>query len=335
MHARIPLTELHDAPNPERRFRLLEMVRRTARERRLSRRTEQAYVYWVRRFVLANDRRHPRDLDADAIRRFLTMLAVDEGVAASTQNQALAALKFLYDRVLQQPIGPVDGITPARRPRRLPVVLGRSEVAAVLRNLDEPYRVCALLMYGSGLRVTECMSLRIKDVDFERREISVCAGKGDRDRRVPLAAACVPPLTVHLRQRRMQCTNDRRLRVVPTGISEALVRKLPGIPFDVGWQYLFPAARTVVAADGRRMRHHLHESAMQRAFAVAMRRAGLAKRASCHSLRHSFATHLLEAGTDVRTLQELLGHTDLRTTMLYTHVSTSRALGVRSPADAL
>lgn len=329
------MSHLTGPPNPERRLRLLERVRAVARERRFSRRTEQAYVFWIRRYIIANDRRHPADLDQDAVRRFLTMLAVDDGVAASTQNQALAALKFLYDRVLESPLAPVEGITPAKRPKRLPVVLTRTEVRAILEQLDAPYRLCAMLMYGSGLRLSECLALRVKDIDYERREIAVVAGKGDKDRRVPLASACIPPLRSHLQRRKAAFVTDKRLRATPTGIGDALLRKLPSIAFDWGWQYVFPAARTFIGSNGARLRHHLNESAMQRAFALAVRHSAVSKRATCHSLRHSFATHLLEGGSDIRTVQELLGHTDLRTTMIYTHVSTTGPLGVRSPADTL
>ena len=313
----------------------MEIVRRRARERRFSRRTEEAYVYWIRRFILANDRRHPADLDEASVRTFLSALAVEYGVAASTQNQALAALTFLYEHVLLRPLPRSDGITPAKRPRRLPVVLTRGEIRGILRALDSPFRLCAMLMYGSGLRVTECMSLRVKDVDFERREIAVVDGKGDKDRRTPLASACAAPLRTHMSARRAHFTSDVRLGIKPTGLSDALIRKLPSIELDLGWQYIFPATRTFLGPDGSRRRHHLHETVMQRAFAAAVRQAGIAKRATCHSLRHSFATHLLEAGSDVRTIQELLGHTDLRTTMIYMHVAVTGALGVRSPADNL
>lgn len=335
MRPPIPLSHLTGPPDPSRRFRLLELVRRKARERRLSPRTEAAYVFWVRRFVLANDRTHPRDLDRDAVRGFLTSLAVEERVAESTQNQAIAALRFLYDRVLEHPLGPVDGITHARRPRRLPVVLSQTEINAILSQLEEPFHLCAMLMYGSGLRVTECLSLRVKDLGFDRREIAVVGGKGDKDRRVPLAAACAASLRTHLRARKHAFTSDVRRRVTPTGIPESLIRKLPSIAFDWAWQYLFPAARTFVDPTGAQRRHHMHDTNMQRAFTLAVRRSGISKRATCHSLRHSFATHLLESGSDIRTVQELLGHTDLRTTMIYTHVSTLGALGVRSPADSL
>jgi integron integrase len=335
MRPLIPLPHLNGPSEPERRLRLLEKVRRTARERRFSRRTEQAYVYWIRRFIIANDRRHPADLAASDIRRFLSALAVEQEVSASTQNQALAAIKFLYDRVLQQPIGTIDGITTARRPRRLPTVLSRAELNAVLRELGSPFRLCAMLMYGSGLRVSECMSLRVKEVDFDRRELTVIGGKGDKDRRTPLAASCAAPLNVWLRGRKAQYKKDARLHVLPTGISASLTKKLPNIELEWRWQYVFPATRTLVDAAGTRRRHHLHESLMQRAFTAAVSRSGITKRATCHSLRHSFATHLLEAGSDIRTVQELLGHTDLRTTMIYTHVSATGALGVRSPADAL
>ncbi|HXT17882.1 MAG TPA: integron integrase [Gemmatimonadaceae bacterium] len=310
--------------------RLLASVRRCARERRFSRRTEDAYVYWIRRFVLANDTRHPSELTTADVRRFLSSLAVDAGVAASTQNQALAALKFLYDRVLELPIGDLSALTPARRPRRLPVVLTPAEVRAVFEKLELPVRLCGMLMYGSGLRVSECLSLRVKDIDTTRREITVVGGKGDKDRRTPMAISCVTPLDAWLAARRTEFEADTRLRIVPTAISASLLRKYPALETAWGWQYVFPASRTLIDRGGRRRRHHLHESVVQRAFATAVRRSGIAKRATCHSLRHSFATPLLESGSDIRTVQELLGHTDLRTTMIYTHVSATGVLGEES-----
>jgi len=313
----------------------MEVVRRALRERRYSARTEKAYVYWIRRFILANDRRHPRDLAEEDVARFLSSLALDDQVAAATQNQGLAALTFLYAHVVRRPLARVEGIVPSRRPRRLPVVLTQRELRAIMAHLENTHRLCAMLMYGSGLRVSECLSLRVKDVDLERREILVRAGKGDKDRRTPLAAACVRPLRELIQREHLRFARDRAAHVGTTGIAESLLRKFPDAELDWRWQYLFAAQRTFRAADGRRVRHHLHETVMQRAFHAAVERSGIAKRATCHSLRHSFATHLLESGSDIRTVQELLGHTDVRTTMIYTHVLNRGGLGVRSPGDDL
>lgn len=335
MLPRIPLPHLTAAPDVERRLRLLEIVRRTLRERRYSRRTEEAYVRWIKRYVLFNHRRHPRDLTEEDVRRFLSSLAADDQVAASTQNQALAALTFLYADVLDRPLTRIDGATPAKRSRYVPVVLSESEVRAILRHLTEPARLCAMLMYGGGLRLMECMSLRVKDVDLDRRMMVVRDGKGRRDRRVPLADACQPTLTRALAERAATAALDRRARIHTTGLTDALIRKYPSVELDWRWQYLFAARRSFVDTGGVRRRHHLHESVVQRAFRDAVSAAGIAKRATCHSLRHSFATHILEAGADIRTVQELLGHRDVRTTMIYTHVLNRGGLGVRSPADRL
>ena len=313
----------------------MEIVRRTLKERRYRARTQEAYVFWIKRYIIASGRRHPADLAEDDVRRFLSNLAVEEQVAVSTQNQALAAITFLYAHVVRRPLERVDGIAPARRARRLPVVLSQSELRAILEQLAEPYRLCVALMYGSGLRLMECVTLRVKDVDLERFEIVVRDGKGAKDRRTPLARACVAPLRRLLRREEKRCCRDAAARVATTGIGEALARTFPNARFDWRWQYLFAATRTIVLPDGSRARHHLHESALQRAFGAAVQASGIAKRATCHSLRHSFATHLLESGADIRTVQELLGHTDVRTTMIYTHVLNRGGLGVRSPADDL
>ena len=313
----------------------MEVVRRVLRERRYSGRTQEAYVYWIRRFIHANGRRHPTELGTDEVREFLSRLAIEERVSASTQNQALSALTFLYAHVVRRPLAPVDGIAPARRSRHLPVVLTARELRAILARLDEPIRLCAELMYGSGLRVLECVSLRVKDIDLERRELVVRGGKGGKDRCTPLAVSCVLPVRAQLRQATLRAARDRSAAVGASGIEDGLRRKFPGIDFDWRWQYLFAASRVHVRADGQRQRHHLHESVVQRAFRAAVAESGITKRATCHTLRHSFATHLLESGTDIRTLQELLGHTDVRTTMIYTHVSKRGGLGVRSPADDL
>jgi len=313
----------------------MEVVRRTLRERRYSARTEQAYVHWIRRFILANGRRHPSELGEADVARFLSSLAVEGQVAASTQNQALAALTFLYARVIRRPLARVEGIAPATRPRRLPVVLSQRELRGIMRHLAEPHRLCVSLMYGSGLRVTECLRLRVKDVDLERREVLVRSGKGDRDRRTPLSMACVSPLRELIERERSRFARDRAAGVGTTGLGDALLRKFPGVEPDWRWQYLFAASRTFVLPDGGRRRHHLHETVLQRAFRLAVDASGISKRATCHSLRHSFATHLLESGADIRTVQEHLGHTDVRTTMIYTHVLNRGGLGVRSPGDDL
>lgn len=329
----VPQAHLNAPPDATKPLRLMEIVRRTLRDGRYAARTSEAYVYWIRRFIEFNGRRHPKDLGAEHVRTFLSSLSAD--VAASTQNQALAALLFLYDRALREPLPRIEGITPARRPRRVPVILSQDEVREILRRLHEPVRLCAQLIYGGGLRVTECVSLRIKDVDIDRHEIVVRDGKGGKDRRAPLPDACLGSLRRHLDARRRAHSRDHGVGIRTTGIPDSLLRKYPGADGEWRWQYVFVAARTMVDAAGIRRRHHLHETVVQRAFKAAVDTADVTKRASCHTLRHSFATHLLESGSDIRTVQELLGHSDVRTTMIYTHVLNRGALGVRSPADRL
>ncbi len=331
----VPLSHLDGPPDPGRQFRLMEIVRHRLREGRYSRRTEEAYVHWIRRYILFHGRRHPRDLGEAEVEQFLSDLASIRRVAASTQNQALAALTFLYDRVLDRPLTRLEGMTPARRSEYVPVVLSESEVRQVLSHMSGAPKLCATLMYGSGLRLLECMRLRVKDVDFDRHEIVVRSGKGGKDRRTPLAETSVPELRRHLKERRARFTHDVRSKIGTTEISPALARKYPTIDQDWRWQYVFAARRSFVGDDGRRRRHHLHETVVQRAFRNAVNTAELTKRATCHALRHSFATHLLEGGADIRTVQELLGHSDLRTTAIYTHVLNRGGLGVRSPADRL
>jgi integron integrase len=256
-------------------------------------------------------------------------------VAASTQNQALSALTFLYDRVLARPLNRVDGIVPARRSRRVPVVLSEREVRQLLAVLGEPYRLCAMLMYGGGLRLMECLTLRIKDVDCDRREITVRDGKGRKDRRVPLADGCQVAMRRLFKAQHTRFDDDRRRDTRTTGISDALLRKYRNADREWPWYYLFTARRTFVDRENVRRRHHLHETVMQRAFREAVVTSKLTKRATCHTLRHSIATQLMEHGSDIRTVQELLGHTDVRTTMIYTHVLNRGGLGVRSPVDRL
>jgi integron integrase len=331
----IPLAHLVAPPDPARRFRLLEQVRARLRERRYSRRTEEAYVGWIRRYVIFHDRRHPRDLGAEHVRQFLSALALEKRAASSTQNQALAALLFVYEHVIRRPLGRVDGISPARSARRLPVVLSRREVRALLDCLEDPARLCVRLMYGSGLRLLECVSLRVKDINIDRREIVVRDGKGAKDRRTALPETAVAAVTRWLREREATFRRDQTAGVRSTGITPGLLRKYPDADRSWVWQYVFPATRRFVDADGVPRRHHLHETSVQRAVKRAAAAAGLTRRARCHSFRHSFATHLLESGADIRTVQELLGHSDVRTTMIYTHTLDRGALGVRSPADTL
>jgi integron integrase len=332
---RIPATHLGTTPEPERRLRLLERVRGTLRNLRYSARTEEAYVYWIRRYVLFHDRRHPLDLGEEHVRGFLAHLATVERAAASTRNQAQAAVVFLYDRVLRAPLERVDGIVPARRPVHVPVVLSPAEVRALLDHLAPPYRLCASLMYGGGLRLLECLALRVKDVDPERGVVMVHGGTGGRDRRAPLAVSTRPVLAAWLREQEHAWARDRKAGICTGGLTPAIERKFPGAAGEWRWRYVFPSRRTSRDASGIRRRHHLHATAMQRAMTAAVAGCRLTKRATCHSLRHSFATHLLEAGADIRTVQELLGHSDVRTTMRYRHVLNDGGLGMISPADRL
>ncbi|HEY4130526.1 MAG TPA: integron integrase [Gemmatimonadaceae bacterium] len=315
--------------------RLLPTVRRRLRELRYSLRTEESYIHWIVKFIKHHNRRHPKEMGAAEVRDFLSSLAVERQVAASTQNVALASITFLYEKVLQIPLPHVDGIVPAKRPPRVPVVLSPAELRRIFDRLDQPVRLCARLMYGSGLRVSECISLRIKDVDLDRREILVRGGKGNKDRRTPLADSCVDDLKDLLNNAAEVHRSDRRLSIRVSGIDASLLRKYVDADLDWRWQYVFGASRTFIDVANVRRRHHLHETVIQRHFKEAVDACGITKRATCHTLRHSFATHLLESGADIRTVQTLLGHTDVRTTMIYTHVLNKGGLGVRSPADRL
>jgi integron integrase len=321
------------APRPPR---LLDRVRAALRARHASRRTETAYVGWIRRYVLFHGKRHPAEMGAAEITQFLSSLAVERNVAASTQNQALSALLFLYRNVLEQELPWLDGVVRAKRPVRLPVVLTRDEVRAVIRELHGSPRLMAILLYGAGLRLLECARLRIKDIDFAANQIVVRAGKGDKDRVTMLPDAVKVDLARHLEAVKGQHEADLRRGAGWVELPWALARKYPGAGRDWGWQWVFPATRTYVdRATGQQRRHHLHESVLQRAVKEAVRRAGIAKPATSHTFRHSFATHLLEDGHDIRTVQELLGHRDVSTTMIYTHVLNRGPAGVRSPADRL
>ncbi|KAB2969670.1 MAG: integron integrase, partial [Thermoanaerobaculia bacterium] len=316
--------------------RLLDRLSLEARRRRLSPRTELAYRAWARRFVLFNGKRHPSELGAGDVAAFLTHLAVEHGVSASTQNQALAALLFLYREVLGADLGPLPEAARARRPKRLPVVLSREEARRLLGALAGVERLVALLLYGGGLRLHEALRLRVKDLDFDRHELTVRSGKGDRDRRTMLPAAAAEPLRRHLESVRRLHLQDLAAGMGTVELPGALARKLLSAPKEWAWQWVFPSPRySADPRSGEVRRHHLHPDRVQRAVSSAARRSGIAKRVTCHTLRHSFATHLLEAGYDIRTVQELLGHRQVTTTMVYTHVLNKGGLGVRSPLDRL
>ncbi len=311
-------------------------MRTALRARHYSRRTEQAYCLWVRRFIRFHGRRHPAQMGEPEVNAFLTSLATDEHVSASTQTQALSALLFLYRNVIHRDIGALHGLVRARKDRRLPVVLTRDEVQRVLDQLDGDLWLVASLLYGSGLRLMECLRLRIQDVDFSRGEVTVRDGKGGKDRVTMLPDASAAPLRRHLARVKELHARDLAAGWGRVRLPDAVDRKYPHAATDWRWQWVFPQRRRWRdPVTGEQGRHHVHETVVQRAVGEAVRRAGLTKRASCHTLRHSFATHLLEAGYDIRTIQELLGHKDVRTTMIYTHVLNRGGRGVRSPIDAL
>jgi len=314
----------------------LKEVIAAIRVRHNSIRTEQCYVGWIRRFILFHGKRHPSEMGGAEVGDFLTHLAVTGNVAASTQNQALNALVFMYKAVLDKPLGNLQGVIRAKKPRRLPVVLSGNEVAAVLRNLEGIHWLAACLLYGSGLRLMECMRLRVKDIEFGHRALLVRAGKGAKDRVVTLPDALHTPLQRHLASVRNTHDKDLADGFGQVWLPHALARKYPGTPAEWGWQYVFPASRrSTDPRSGVVRRHHFDESSIQRAVKIAIRRAHINKPASCHTLRHSFATHLLERGMDIRTVQEQLGHKDVRTTQLYTHLLKRGGNAVISPLGAV
>lgn len=317
-----------------RPLRLLEQVTERCRVRHYSLRTEQVYRQWVKRFILANGKRHPRELGAMEVEAFLSRLATDGDVAANTQNQALSALLFLYREVLGVELPWMQSVVRAKRPQRVPTVLSREEVSRLLALLDGQNALMASLLYGTGMRLMECMRLRVKDVDFHRREICVRDGKGAKDRRVPLPRRLHDRLREQVERVRIVHAQDLSVGMGEVYLPHALARKYPNAPGEFGWQYVFPALRhSLDPRSGRRGRHHVDESVLQRAVKKARVLAGIDKPATCHTLRHSFATHLLEAGQDIRTVQELMGHKDVSTTQIYTHVLGRGAHGVLSPLD--
>ena len=320
-----------DAGRP---VRLLDKVREAIRVRHYSRRTELAYVGWIRRFIAANGRRHPRELGAREVEGFLTRLANDKNVAAGTQNQALAAILFLYREVLHIDLPWMEDVVRAKRPARIPAVLSRDEVARMLAVLDGQSWLMAALLYGTGMRLMECVRLRVKDVDFGRSEIIVRDGKGAKDRRVPLPQRLRDALEGAVERVRVLHAHDVTQGAGPVWLPHALAKKYPNAGRELGWQYVFPArALSLDPRSGTLRRHHVDDSVLQRVVRKARLEAGITKPATCHTLRHSFATHLLDAGADIRTVQELLGHKDVATTQIYTHVLQRGAGGVLSPLD--
>jgi integron integrase len=316
--------------------KLLDRVRLAIRSRHYSRRTEQAYVHWIRRYIVFHDKKHPSTMGAPDIAKFLSWLATERRVSSSTQNQAFSAILFLYKHVLHIDVGAIEDVPRGKMPHRLPVVLSVEEVGKFIQQVQGTMWIVVALLYGAGLRLQECLELRVKDIDFDQHQIVVRRGKGQKDRVTLLPAAVEERLRTHLRE--VKALHERDLAggfgrvVLPT----ALDRKYPNAATDWGWQFVFPAGR--ICRDpqfGPPSRYHLHESVVQRAVADAARKAGLAKHVGCHTMRHSFATHLLSDGYDIRTLQELLGHADVSTTMQYTHVLNRGPRGVRSPFDKL
>ncbi len=317
-------------------LRLLDQVREKIRLKHYSYRTEQQYVGWIRRFILFHEKQHPRDLGAPHVEAFLSHLAIKRSVAASTQNQALAAILFLYRHVLQIELPWLNNVVRSKRPQRLPVVLAREEVRSVLAHLVHEASLVCMLLYGSGLRLMEALRLRVQDIDIPNLQIVVRDGKGAKDRITILPASLVEPLRLHLAR-----VHERHLVAVAQGyggveLPDALTRKYPRAHIDWIWQYVFPARTpSIDPRTGIRRRHHMAVRLVQFHMQNAVRRAHLGKPASCHTLRHCFATHMLESGTDIRTLQELLGHADIKTTMIYTHVLKRGGLGSISPLDRL
>jgi integron integrase len=314
--------------------KLLDQLSDALRMSHYSYRTEQAYVDWVRRYILFHKKRHPQDLGAQEIRDFLTHLATDRNVAASTQNQALSAILFLYREVLHKELEPVL-LTSARRPERLPTVLSRDEVVRILAQLVGMHKLMAQILYGSGLRLMECVRLRVKDLDFDYKTITVRDGKGEKDRITPMPDSLIPSLQRQVERVRLLHDEDLAAGYGHVYLPNALEKKYPNAAAELGWQFLFPAPKCSLdpRSPGVKRRHHIEASGLQRSVKEAARKAGNNKHVTCHTFRHSFATHLLQNGYDIRTVQELLGHKDVRTTMIYTHVLNRGGLAVKSPLD--
>jgi integron integrase len=316
--------------------RLLDRLRYRIRLKHYSIRTEKTYLDWNRRFILFHNKRHPCTMGAQEVEQFLTYLAVNGRVASSTQNQALSAILFMYKEVLNIELPSINNVTRAKRPEKLPVVFSKNEIQRLLASLDGTYWIMAHLLYGAGLRLMECLRLRVKDVDFDRKQIAVRNGKGNKDRLTMLPETVIPYLQQHLGKVNIIHKQDLSEGYGDVYLPYALERKYPRANKEWGWQYVFASGkRSLDPRSGKIRRHHIDEQSLQRTVKRAIRKSKIIKPGSCHTLRHSFATHLLESGYDIRTVQELLGHKDVRTTMIYTHVLNKGGQGVISPSDRL
>ncbi|MBN2011747.1 integron integrase [candidate division KSB1 bacterium] len=315
---------------------MLDQVRAAIRTRHYSLRTEEAYVYWIREFILFHNKRHPNEMQEAEVNQFLSFLAVKKNVAASTQNQALCAITFLYKHVLKRELGELSELIRAKKPQRIPVVFTQNEVKAVLSHMSGTTWLQASMLYGCGMRLMECLKLRVQDIDFEYSQITIRDGKGSKDRITMLPKRLHEPLKEHLAKIEKLHKKDLKKGYGIVELPGALDRKYPNASKEFGWQYVFPSRiLSINKITGRKQRHHAVEKTLQQAVKLAIRKAGIHKHAGCHTFRHSFATHLLENNYDIRTVQELLGHNDLNTTMIYTHVLKQGGLGVRSPLDSI
>jgi integron integrase len=314
--------------------RLLDQVRQVIRVKHYSLRTEESYISWIKRFIFFHNKKHPIEMGEKEIGQFITHLAKNGRVSASTQNQALCAIVFLYKNVLHKDLNNTISIYWSKRPKKLPVVLSKSEIAEVLKNLKDTHWLIGMLLYGAGLRLSETLQLRVKDIDFSYNQIFVRDSKGEKDRITMLPQKVIPSLKKHLNKVEKIHLEDLKNGYGSVYLPNALERKYPNAKYEFGWQYIFPATRiSIDPVSGALRRHHLYDTVIQKAVKQAIRNAGIVKPASCHTFRHSFATHLLESGYDIRTIQELLGHKNLETTMIYTHVVKQGGMGVISPAD--
>jgi len=314
-------------------MRLIPSLCEALRGRQSSPATERAYVHWAVRYVHFHGLRHPKDLSESDVAAFLSHLVVEGKVSASTQNQALCALSFLYKEVIGRPLGDIGAFRFAKRPTLLPVVLDAKEVKALLQQLKHPYRLMGQLMYGAGLRLGECISLRVHDLDFERKCLNVRAAKGAKDRQTLLPETAIAALQRQVEYTKMRLESDIETGFKGATMPSAFDRKVPSAATSIGWQFIFPASRLCTDDEGAQHRHHTDPSAVQRAVRAAATAAGITKKMGCHTLRHSFATHLLENGCDIRTIQTLLGHSSVKTTQVYTHVAQRAVLGAMSPLD--